>query len=571
MMIFIEFPNMNLPPHLQFSTRKSYKRKIRFFILIFTLGIFAFLLISFGFYFILDNSQNNDDKTIDESRKNDIRSNKIKTLYYPDELDEIPCNESMEKMKTWDFQTLTEYVPNVEMFPIEDPISYINQQPERPLLPRNFRQTLDGVHQLEISPGVVVLHNFSAIETHRIEKVGDIEINVTTFDSGFMKEHFIWFPPFEWFLPHGMTPEQINLFWKQPENHWHFDDCKMWNLDVVWDIENGDMPISQCERCRNHNYTHHVNHCEWPKQTNNPKYHETVFAMNDHYINIFQHFMDNGIPHMATMSIGSGIPPEKATLALPHPHGIFHNVASSLGFSRLIGAHESISAQRLIITPSLRVLHPIYYKWFRLHFSKFHDDPNLGEKNLYDPNKTGEITLNQEEIEKENRKERALKRTKIVVLPRGVLGGGGGSARIIYNLEDVVKRLKKIHGSDNVVIHTGSDRSFNDILQLYREAKAIFGPHGGAFYNHFFAEEGIDVIEMIPMQESGLYPLQNYWNRLIPFAHLAFHSNVQLMNQTFWRYITTTKQINYNIDVDDFMNWTQQIPSMSIPGPVPHK
>ncbi|OHT06190.1 hypothetical protein TRFO_25801 [Tritrichomonas foetus] len=565
---------MKLPPHLQFSTRKFNKRKIRFFKLIFILVIFAFLLISFGIYMMRNYQLENShyyDETIDETHKKAIRSYEMTTLYFPDELDEIPCNESIEKMKTWDFQDLTEYVPNVEMVPIKDPISYIHQQPERPLLPRNFRQKLEGVHQLEISPGVVVLHNFSAIETHRVEKVGDIELNVTTFDSGFMKEHFIWFPPFEWFLPHGLTPKQIKLFWKQPENHWHFDDCKMWNLNVVWEIENGDMPISQCERCRNHNYTHHVNHCEWPNTTHYPSHRGTVFAMNDHYINISQHFMDNGIPHMATMSIGSGIPPEEAALAIPYTYDIFHDVASSLGFNSLITAYDSISAERLIFTPSLRVLHPIYYKWFRLHFTNFNDGHNLSEKNRNDPKKTSKIKLNKEEIEKKKRKEQDMRRTKIVVLPRGVLGGGGGSARIIYNLGDVVKRLRKIHGSDNVVIHTGYNLSFRSILKLYRETKAILGPHGGAFYNHFFADEGIDVIEMIPMQKSGLYPLQTYWNKLIPFAHLAFHSNVQLMNQTFWRYITTTNKINYKIDVKNFMKWIKQIPSMSKPGPVPKK
>ena len=68
------------------------------------------------------------------------------------------------------------------------------------------------------------------------------------------------------------------------------------------------------------------------------------------------------------------------------------------------------------------------------------------------------------------------------------------------------------------------------------------------------------------MMDTGKYPKQSYWNKLIPFAHLAFLSSVQLHSQRFWRYISMNADTNYNVDVDDFMKWSNQILSLAKAG-----
>ncbi|EAX74864.1 hypothetical protein TVAG_567100, partial [Trichomonas vaginalis G3] len=161
-----------------------------------------------------------------------------------------------------------------------------------PLIPANFDLDFEGVANLEISPGVFVLHNYSATRSSRKFNFNNYSIDIVTFDSGFMKEHFVWLPPFKWYLPNGLTKKQIDLFWKQPENHWHFDDSNMWHTGVVWEITNGEMSHCNEDKCKNHNYTHHLNYCEWPKPTSNPQFKGNLFAFGGHLIEIFQHFFD---------------------------------------------------------------------------------------------------------------------------------------------------------------------------------------------------------------------------------------------------------------------------------------
>ena len=80
------------------------------------------------------------------------------------------------------------------------------------------------------------------------------------------------------------------------------------------------------------------------------------------------------------------------------------------------------------------------------------------------------------------------------------------------------------------------------------------GPHGGAFYNQFFSGPNTNIIEMLPVRKNGLYPDQT--GRMgLRFAHLAMYTNSEILHQNFYRYYTLSNTINYNIDIDDFMNW----------------
>lgn len=458
----------------------------------------------------------------DKNTFSDIKETKI---------DHIPRNpikvdaDRLKFLKSFDFNKNTAYTEDKEM----QKIDYSKRKTPEPLIPKNFDLEIEGVAALEISPGVFVLHNYSATRFYQSFKFNGSVINVTTFDSGFMKEHFVWLPPFDWRLPRGLTKQQSELFWKQPENHWHFDDANMIHTGVVWEIQNGSMTTCNEFSCKNHNYTHHLNYCQWPKQVSNPSFIGNLFAFGGHDIEIFQHFFDNGVPHMAFASFATGYDPTNVTVATAACNGVTLAVVDRIGFKmqqKCMRNGHVVSATNLIVIPSMRVLHPLYYEWY------------YSRMKLPD-----------------------MKKDKIVIIPRGG-GSGGGNARIIHNVRDIKTPLAAIHGDQNVVIHSGS-KSLNDLINLFSTAKVIVGPHGGAFYNQFLAGRNTDVIEMIPQLRSGKYPKQNHWDRLIPFAHLSMYSNTLLLGQRFWRYITMDVDINYNIDIDDFMNWSKQIPAMA--------
>lgn len=517
------------------------------------------------------NPENGNDAKNDHIRElyDNLNPNTKYELYYPDEDDLQPSEESIRRCERFS-STGSEFnqVPDEEQNVIEDPYEYVHQPPERPLIPRNFYQKIKGVHNLEISPGVIVPHNFSGIKTDRVVKFNKHLINVTTFDSGNVKEHFVYLPPFDWKVPHGLTKHQLDLFFKQPENHWHFNDCKMWSIDVIWEVKNGVSKLSNHKTCTNHNYTNNLNFCEWPKtlpEGQKPQNNGDVFAFGGHYIEIFQHFFDNGISHMAAMSFGLGLDRiPNITLFSAGCGSTCGGIMNKFGFKNVQGCknvNNEVSAENLIIIPSMRVLHPYYFEFFRYKIDS--DPPKMTMDQKIEKYKQ---VFNVQNVTEET----IYQKNKVIFLPRG--HGSGGNARIIYNIDDLVNRLKKIHGDENVVVYRKSDShrlgSIDDMRFFFGRAKAIVAPHGGACYNHFFSDVGIDFVEMIPMLDNGKYPKQPYWNRLIPFAHLAFLSSVQLHAQRFWRYLTMNVDINYNIDVDDFINWSQQIPSLAKAGSI---
>lgn len=516
-------------------------------------------------------NKDNNDKVMHDKKDfyNDLNPFSKYELYYVDENDQIPSQDSIEKCSSYSFSgTQLNFVPDVDQNIIEDPFAYVHQPPEKSLIPKNFYQNIKGVHYIEISPGVIVPHNFSAIQTQKVIKFANHSINVTTFDSGDVKEHFTWLPPFDWKIPHGLTKHQLDLFFKQPENHWHFNDCKMWNINVIWEVKNGISKLSEHKKCTNHNYTNNLNFCEWPRtlpDNQKPQLKGDVFAFGGHYIEIFQHFFDNGISHMAAMSFALGLDRiPNISLFSAGCGGTCGAIMNKFGFKNVQGCknvNTEISAENLILIPSMRVLHPYYFEFFRYNMDK--NQLKMTKQEKIDKYKYlfSVDNVTEEEIDQKD---------KIIILPRG--RGSGGNARVIYNIDDVEKSLKKIHGQNNVIVYRKSDsrriNSIDDMRFFFSRAKAIVAPHGGACYNHFFSDKGIDFIEMIPMLDNGKYPKQKYWNKLIPFAHLAFLSSVQLHSQRFWRYITMNVDINYNVDIDDFMNWTKQIHSLAKSGSI---
>jgi len=387
-----------------------------------------------------------------------------------------------------------------------------------------FHSDKVGIDLLEISPGISISHNFSGIRTSKQIQAFNMSYSVHTFDSGFMKEHFLVLPPFNWYVPLGLSEIQKELFWKQTENHWHFNDTNMNHISVVWEIINGEAAVID-RKCHSGHHSHHINACKWPRQVSNVMFNDTVVSFGGHSIDMFQHFFDNGLPHLAAAHMSTNFDIADTIPFTTASNSISIASLSRIGFNN-IKAHrreEVVSASRLIIVPTVRVIHPYFFNWFTSHI-KIPD----------------------------------TKRDKIIMLPRDSEHGGGGS-RIIGNFQELINTLEKQYPKQVVVFSSKKSSNINTIINLFSTAKFIIGPHGGAFYNQFFSPQSTKIVEMIPMQESGMYPSQNQWDRNLPFAHLSMYSNTLLLGQQFYRYITFTHSLNYDIDINDFMSWFTKI------------
>lgn len=387
----------------------------------------------------------------------------------------------------------------------------------------NFTQNDAGVHELQIHPGIKVLHNFSAIRTEETFFSAGHKIFVTVFDSGFMKEYFLYLPPFDSYIPKGLTPKQTDLFWKQEENHIHYSDFHIPHIDVVWTVKNGISSLSNAHSCRKSNSSHHLNFCKWPTTVNNPEIKGTALVVGSHQINYFQHFFDNGLPHYAAGSLATGISPQMITVVSTACNPVTIETLEKLGYKSRQNCQsdgKQVSAELLIMCTATRVVHHYFFDWYQ-----------------------------------ELMRIPIAERSKVILLPRGK-GSGGRGSRIIQNLHDIVPHLSKIFGSENVIIHdqNSPEKTLSALINKFSTARYIIGPHGGAFYNQFFSGTNTTIVEMLPVKENGYYPEQT-GPRSMSFAHLAMYTNTECLHQDFYRYYTISDQINYNINITDFMNW----------------
>jgi capsular polysaccharide biosynthesis protein len=96
-------------------------------------------------------------------------------------------------------------------------------------------------------------------------------------------------------------------------------------------------------------------------------------------------------------------------------------------------------------------------------------------------------------------------------------------------------------------------------IALFERAELVIGSHGGAMYNALWASRMAKVVEILPINDLGGYPDQGAPQSAPQWAHLAFHTNSMMNFQRYYRYYETSQHINYNMQVDKFMEWLKAV------------
>jgi hypothetical protein len=335
-------------------------------------------------------------------------------------------------------------------------------------------------------------------------------------DSDGTRNIFVTFPPFHWATPRRLSSITSDLFWKQPENHRHFRDSLLPVSGHVQVFNNSEL-LSRffC----NGNETHYLNYdspitgpCSDPK-------HDVVMYVTCHEIDFFQHFLDNGVPHISLMEFATGLDPSQITFAMDKwasesiPYYLTRH-----GFKSILSREPRICARTLILPKIVPVLHPLL------------------TRNFLD-----RLRLNHSV------------RDRVILVSRTV-GDGTQDSRLVLNQATLEAKLREVYGTQFTVFHAGPDKE-DQAIELFQRARIIIGSHGGAMYHAMWAGRSAKVVELVPVEETGLYPGMPDINGPPPFAHLAIYTNAMMIGQRFYRWYQPSSSLNFDVRIGEFLAW----------------
>jgi hypothetical protein len=346
----------------------------------------------------------------------------------------------------------------------------------------------------------------------------DDTIYTNTVDHGDWKQIYVNLPPFRWETPRLLNNKAWEWFWQQNENFRHFEDTINSYSGCVRVIKNGRFGGSFAG---GNNQSHYTNIRGDPEFTDNPEY-DIAFYLTGHQSEFFQHFFDNGLPHISLMLLATGYHPKDVTMVVSGwLTDSIPKVLQRWGFKEVI-QRGGASAKTLVLPEIVPVIHNKFYELY-VHGMKF---------NYSDAN-------------------------KIVFVSR-MSGDTGKNDRLIMNQDQVINAMKRVYGED-VVLYRPKEHSFNSSVELFQKAKVVIGAHGGAMYNAMYASPDAKIIEIMPIKSDGFYSLQFSSTDIPQFAHMAMYTNAQLMGQPFYRYYQVSSSSNMNIDVGDYMKFLTDV------------
>jgi hypothetical protein len=346
--------------------------------------------------------------------------------------------------------------------------------------------------------------------------------------SDTLTEVYVDFPPFYWALPLGLDKSDTQRFWAQPENFQHFNDSLAGFSSKVQIFKNHRLtgsfkPVVNRSHYRNYNGPI-CEPCDDPQI-------DVMYFMMSHDTHYFQHFLDNGMPHMTLMELASGFDPSNVTFVMKQwISGCVPYLLTRYGFKEIHQRHganglrNDFCAKTLVLPEIVPVVHPILTQHFIDGLKLNHavaDTIILISRNQSDQSKY---------------------------------------ERIITNQDDLADQLKSKYG-DKFVLFRPVGFSTAESIELFQRAEVVIGSHGGAMYNALWASRGCKVIEILPLLENGAYPDQRHPQSAPTFAHLAFHTNSMMNFQRYYRYYARATAINYPIDLQHFMEWLARVVS----------
>lgn len=93
-------------------------------------------------------------------------------------------------------------------------------------------------------------------------------------------------------------------------------------------------------------------------------------------------------------------------------------------------------------------------------------------------------------------------RSKIIYCSRS-----GESSRKVVNEDEIIQAIEKEFPDDEVVVYTSSSNA-KEVIDLFKHAKLIVGPHGAGLSHILFAAPGTPVVEFLFMQD----PPMMFWH-----------------------------------------------------------
>jgi len=132
-------------------------------------------------------------------------------------------------------------------------------------------------------------------------------------------------------------------------------------------------------------------------------------------------------------------------------------------------------------------------------------------------------------------KERPINPEKVIYLSRQG-ANKGDTGRQFKNEDKFVEQLKK--GIPTLEYFHPGKKHIDTVEGLHEylgDACMIFGLHGGHMYNQFFTSSRTAVLELMPVDDRGLFHNQQSAKHRPTLAHRAMWHNANLINQPYWR------------------------------------
>jgi hypothetical protein len=339
-------------------------------------------------------------------------------------------------------------------------------------------------------------------------------------------EVIVKLPPCHWEAPLGLNASTTKLFWNQPENKRHFEDTVNPISGVVDIFRDAAITTSIGG---SPNGTHYINYRGKPiRPCAQPQY-QTLMYMSGHEIEYFQHFLDNGIPHVSLMQFATDIDPSEVTFVLDTWNSdSIPYLLRRYGMKEVVRYERGISAHKIILPRIVPVIHTYLTQNFIDRLDLRHD-----------------------------------RMSKVVLVSRTAQDGVKQS-RIIDNQHALEEELRAQFGDAFVVLKT-KEVSIENAIALVQQAVMVIGSHGGGMYHALWASRKAVVVELMPICQYGTYPMQGQVSRMPPFAHLAIYTNSMMNGQKFYRWYEVACEANYKVTVAELVKWLGRI---DLPGRV---